>query len=186
MRDRRAIAAGDKPVGGTGGGAGVAPPQGELSGEGPVLRLVVFVVEGERYGLPLEVVERVLPMVAVSPLPKAPAVALGVIDVHGRVIPVVDVRGRFGHPPREYGITAHLLVARTSRRALALAVDAVQGVTELAPGAVIPPDHVLPGIGHVAGIAALPDGLLFIHDLDTFLSLDEERRLASALEGREP
>jgi len=59
-------------------------------------------------------------------------------------------------------------------------------VTELAPGAVIPPDHVLPGIGHVAGIAALPDGLLFIHDLDTFLSLDEERRLASALEGREP
>jgi purine-binding chemotaxis protein CheW len=43
-------------------------------------------------------------------------------------------------------------------------------------------DHLLPGIGHVAGIVALPDGLLFIQDLEAFLSLDEEQRLSAALE----
>ncbi len=121
-------------------------------------------------------------MVAVSPLPKAPAVALGVINVHGTVIPVVDIRLRFGFPPRDSDVGSHLLVARTSRRPLALPVDEVLGVSEVARGAVTAPDAVLPGIGHVAGIVALPDGLLFIHDLDVFLALDEEERLTEALD----
>lgn len=144
--------------------------------------LILFVLDGERYALPLGTVERVLPMVAVAPLPKAPSVALGVVNVGGRVIPVVDARRRFGLPPREYGTSAQLVLARTAQRALALPVDAVLGVAEVAADAVTPPDRVLPGIRHVAGIAALPDGLLVIHDLDAFLSLDEEQRLTEALE----
>lgn len=147
-----------------------------------VITLVVFDIEGQRYALPLNEVERVLPMVAVSPLPKAPAVAIGVINLHGRIIPVLDVRRRFGLPSRDYGLTAHLLVARTIRRSLALPVDEVLGVRSVATDTVTPPDGILPGIGHVAGIAALVDGLLFIHDLETFLSLDDERRLTDALE----
>lgn len=150
-----------------------------------VITLVVFDIEGQRYGLPLHDVERVLPMVAVSPLPKAPAVAIGVINLHGRIIPVLDIRRRFGLPSRDYGLTAHLLMARTIRRSLALPVDEVLGVRNVATDTVMPPDGVLPGIGHVAGVAALADGLLFIHDLETFLSLDDERWLTDALEGLE-
>jgi purine-binding chemotaxis protein CheW len=150
--------------------------------QGAVLRLVVFVIEEQRYALPLAAVERILPMVAVSPLPEAPAVALGVINVHGQVLPVLDIRRRFGLPPRDYDLRSHLLLARTSRRTLALPVDEVLGVSEVAAEAVAPPDAILPGIGHVAGIVALADGLLFIHDLDAFLSLDEERRLTESLE----
>jgi purine-binding chemotaxis protein CheW len=142
----------------------------------------VFRLEEQRYGLPLAAVERVLPMVAVAALPKAPAVALGVINVGGRVIAVVDLRHRLGLPRREYGLTGHLLVARTHRRTLILPVDAVLGVMAVTADAVTSPDRLLPGIGHVAGIVALPDGLLFIHDLDAFLSLDEEQRLSAALE----
>jgi purine-binding chemotaxis protein CheW len=121
-------------------------------------------------------------MVAISPLPQAPAVALGVISVHGRVVPVLDLRRRFGFPLCDYGLTAHLLVARTSRRTLALPVDEVHGVSEVAAEDIAPPDAVLPGIAHVAGIVALADGLLFIHDLEACLSLDEEQRLAAALQ----
>lgn len=149
--------------------------------QSPVLQLVVFRIEEQQYALPLHAVEQVLPMVAVSPLPKAPAVALGVLNLHGKVIPVLDIRRRFGLPLRDYGLTAHLLVARTIRRTLTLPVDEVLGVRKVATEAVTPPDAVLPGIGHVSGIVALADGLLFIHDLDTFLSLDEERRLTDAL-----
>ncbi len=149
----------------------------------PALPLVVFAIDGQRYALPLPAVERVLPMVAVAPLPTAPAVALGAINLRGRAIPVIDIRRRFGLPPRHYGLTAHLLVARTSRRTLAVPVDEVSGVSEVAADAVAAPETVLPGIGHVAGIVALEDGLLFIHDIDTFLSLDEEQRLTEALEG---
>ena len=151
---------------------------------GPVLSLVVFAIEEHRYALHLHTVERVFLMVEVAPLPKAPAIALGVINLHGAIIPVLDIHRRFGFPPRDYGPAAHLLVARTSRRTLALPVDEVFGVREVAAEAAIPADTVLPGIGHVAGIVALADGLLFIQDLEAFLSLEEEQRLGEALEVR--
>lgn len=155
------------------------------SRNGSVLSLVIFGLTGQRYALPLHTVERVFPMVEVSPLPKAPPITLGVINLHGAVIPVLDIHRRFGFPPRGYGLAAHLLVARTSRRTLALPVDEVLGVREVAAEAAIPADTVLPGIGHVAGIVALSDGLLFIQDLEAFLSLEEEHRLSEALEARD-
>ncbi len=145
--------------------------------------LVLFRLDGQPYALRLSAVERALPMVAVAPLPKGPAIALGVINVHGTVIPVLDIRRRFGLASREYGITAHLLLARTRRRTLAVPVDDVVGVREVEVDAIAAPDAVLPGIRHVVGIVALADGLLFIHDLETFLSLEEERDLTAALEG---
>lgn len=149
---------------------------------GGILQLVVFVIEGQRYALHFRCVERVLAMVAITALPQAPSIALGVINLHGRVLPVVDLRRRFNLPPREYGLTDQLVVVQTSRRRLALAVDEVLGVMEVAGDAVMPPQAILPGIGQVAGIVPLADGLLFMHDLDTVLSLDEERSLANALE----
>jgi len=79
-----------------------------------------------------------------------------------------------------------LLLARTTRRTLALPVDEVLGVKEVATAAVTPPAAVLPGIAQVVGIVALPKGLLFIHDLDNFLSLDEEQQLTRAIEEAEP
>lgn len=159
-----------------------AEGKGRVTGQRALLRLVVFVIEGQRYALPLSAAERVLPMVAVSPLPKAPTIALGVINLHRQVIPVVDIRRRFNLPSRDYGPDAHLLVARTSRRTLAVPVDQVLGVTEVPAENLTAPDAVLPGIGHVAGIVTLADGLLFLHDLEGFLSLEEEHRLAEALE----
>lgn len=146
------------------------------------LRLVVFDLERQRYALHLSAVERVLPMVAVSSLPNAPAIALGVINLHGEALPVLDLRRRLALPAREYGVTAHLLVAKTSRRRVVVPVDEVLGVEEVAATAVVAPEAVLPGTVHVAGIATLPDGLLFIHDLDTFLSLQEEQQITAALE----
>jgi len=162
----------------------ITPNLSDQDGRRATLRLVVFGIEGQHYALRLSAVERVLPMVAVSPLPKAPSVALGVINLHRQVIPVLDIRSRFDHPPRNYGLAGHLLVARTRERILALPVDEVVGVQEAAGETITPPGTVLPGLGYVEGIVTLADGLIFIHDLDTFLSLDEERRLAEVLEER--
>lgn len=147
-----------------------------------VLQLVVFLIGDQHYALPVSSVDRVLPMVALSPLPKLPDVVLGVLNFHGKVIPVLDVCCRLGLPRRDYGPGSYLLVARTIRRTVSLPVDEVLGVKEVHAEAVTPPDAVLPGIAHVAGIVTLSEGLLFIHDLNAFLSLDEEERLTEALE----
>jgi len=153
-----------------------------MSTEASALQVVVFVLDGQRYAFPLATVQQVLPMVAPAPLPEAPPIALGVINLHGLIVPMLDLRRRLGLPPREYGPADRLVVARSSRRLLAIPVDEALGVMEVAMGSVIPPEVILPGIGRVAGVAPLADGLLFIHDLDSFLSLDEEQGLTAALE----
>lgn len=146
------------------------------------VRLAVFSVDGHRYGLPLSVTERVLHMVAISPLPGCPEVVLGAINIHGDVVPVLDVRRRLGLPDGEYGPAARLLVARTARRVVALPVDDVLDVLELEPESVDSPDAIVPGMEHVSGVVALADGLLLIHDLDAFFSVEEERQLTRSLQ----
>ena len=148
----------------------------------PVLQCVVFRLEGQCYALDLSQVERVVSMVAVSPLPKTPAVVAGVINYRGSIVPVLNLRPRFGFRRREFGLTDHLLLGRTSRRMLALPVDEVLGVNEVPVKNILAPSTLLPGVGYVTGIVALADGLLFIHDLEALLSMDEEQRLTEALE----
>lgn len=150
-----------------------------------VWQCVVFRLEGQRYALRLTQVEHVVSMVAVSPLPETPAVVVGVINHRGSVVPVLDLRPRLGLPRREFGLTDHLLLGRTSRRMLALPVDEVLGVTEVPAEDAVAPSTLLPGVGYVTGIVALADGLLFIHDLEALLSMDEERRLIEAMDDKE-
>ena len=150
-------------------------------GEAPRARLVVFRVDGTRYAVSLSAVERAYAMATVSPLPGAPPAVLGMINLHGRPVAVVDPRRRLGLPSREYGLAAHLLIARTPRRTLAIPTDEVLGVVELDAAAVTPAAAVAPRLPP-AGIAALPDGLLLIHDLDAFLTPEEEGQVDRALE----
>lgn len=133
-------------------------------------------------GLALASVERVVRAVAVTPLPGAPSAILGMVDVHGDVVPVADMRARLGLSPRPLHPDDHLVLARTPRRRLALAVDAAAGVVHCGPGDVIEPASVVPGLEHVHGVARSGEGLLLIHDLDRFLALDEETALQQALE----
>lgn len=157
------------------------PPDDRERFEGLAAHFVAFRLDASRYALPLVDAERVLPMVAVSPLPKAPDVALGVVNVRGTILPVIDLRRRFGRPRRDPGVGGHLLVARTRRRRLVLAVDEVEGVVQIAAADVAVAASLVPGLGYLAGVAALPDGLVLIHDVDTLLALDEEAQLDAGL-----
>src|ERR687888_435714 len=159
-----------------------ARPDGGIGGGGETQPLVLFRVGTQHCAIPVSAAERVLPMVAVAPLPDAPPIALGAVNVEGRLLAVLDLQRRVGLPARELGPSAHLLVARTSRRTVALPVDEVLGVTEVAADEIVAPEAVLPGLSVVAGIAVLGDRVALIHDLEAFLSLDQERALQEALE----
>jgi len=79
-------------------------------------QLVVFTLDDRRYGLALSAVERAVRMVDVTPLPQAPQIVLGVVNVQGRVVPVVNLRRRFRLPERDFALADQLLIARTARR----------------------------------------------------------------------
>ena len=146
----------------------------------PNLQLVVFALDDQRYALHLSAVERIVRAVEMTPLPKAPEIVIGVINVQGRIIPVFNIRRRFHLPEREIELSDQLIIANTARRTVALVVDTVDGVIERLSEEVTPADQVLPRIEYVEGIVKLENGLVLIHDLDKFLSIDEGTKLDEA------
>jgi purine-binding chemotaxis protein CheW len=147
--------------------------------------LVVFSLDDQRYALALARVQRAVRVVAITPLPEAPAIVLGIIDLGGVVIPVIDIRKRFGHPPRDVRLSDHLVIAETGKRTVALLVDETKGVIEASPGSFAPAEEIVPGLGLVDGAMKLDDGLILIHDLERLLSLEEQTAIDRALSGRD-
>jgi len=147
-------------------------------------KLLPFALDRQRYALFLSSVEKVHRTVEITPLPKAPPIVLGVINVRGRIIPVIDMRKRFGFPEREIGLNDQLIIAWTPKLLVALVADSVDGVIEIDGQEIIRTDQVLQKTEYVEGVVKLTDGLLLIHDLDRFLSLSEEEALMDALQER--
>jgi purine-binding chemotaxis protein CheW len=148
--------------------------------------LVVFSLEHQRYALDLGKVRRAVRVVAITPLPQAPPIVVGIIDLGGEVIPVVSLRVRFRLPPKETRLSDHLVVAHTGRRAVALLVDETNGVIEVSPEDVAKADRIVPGLADIDGAVKLTDGLILIHDLGRLLSLDEEKAIGQALREGSP
>lgn len=143
--------------------------------------LVIFTLDENRFALKLAAVERVVRVVEITPLPKAPDIVLGIIDVQGGIIPVIDVRKRFRFPERETQLNDQLVIARTAKRNVALLADDVTGVMACPKERIVKAEKVVSGMEFVEGIVKIDAGMILIHDLDTFLSLDEENRLDDAL-----
>lgn len=142
---------------------------------------VVFALDGLRFGLPLDRVERAIRAVALRALPQAPDIVSGVFNLQGRIVPVVNVRRRFGLRERELAPADQLLIVG-ARRTVAMIVDGVDGVVDCREESFVPIDAVVGGTNHVQGVVKTPGGMVLIQDLDRFLSLDEEQSLAAALD----
>jgi purine-binding chemotaxis protein CheW len=145
------------------------------------MNILVFKLDEQHYALRLSAVERIIHLVQITALPGAPDIVIGAINVQGQIVPVVNMRRRFGLAEREPSLGDQLIVARTARRAVALMADMVIGVVERLEAEMTTADTIVPGLEYIEGVAKLKGGLILIHNLDTFLSLDEEKTLEEAL-----
>jgi purine-binding chemotaxis protein CheW len=142
---------------------------------------VAFTLDEGHYALDLSAVERIIQTVEITLLPEAPDIVLGVINIHGKIIPVVNIRRRFRLSEKDIEPTNRLIIAQTLKRTVALVVDVVLGVIETPEDKVIKADTVLPGMDYVQGVVKMEDGMILIHDLNKFLSLEEEKTLDTAI-----
>ena len=142
---------------------------------------VVLCLDDMRVALPLQYIERTERPVHVTSLPAAPEIVLGVVNVRGRVIPVINMRQRFRLPHREIGLTDRLVIAHAGQRPVALVADAVSDIVERDDTDLAVADSIFPGLEFIDGIARFDDGLILIHDLGRFLSLEEEHALSQAM-----
>jgi purine-binding chemotaxis protein CheW len=144
--------------------------------------IVVFLLDDRRYGLRLSAVERVVQMVEITPLPKAPPIVMGIVNLQGRIIPIFNIRRRFSLEEREPDPNDHLVIAHMRLRTVGLVVDEAYGTVDLPAGETVDPETILPGIPYIEGVVKREDGMILIHDLDLFLSIDEETVLDVAMQ----
>jgi purine-binding chemotaxis protein CheW len=150
--------------------------------DSPAREVLVFEVGGQKYALRTADVCELVRAVAITPLPGAPAVIEGVVDVRGRVLPVLDVRARFRLPAKALDPSDHFIVASAGARGVILRVDRATHLALVDEASVQSPRMLGPGGAYLAGVARLEDGLVLIHDLTTFLSAAEAVSLDDALQ----
>lgn len=149
------------------------------------MSFVLFELAGWRYGIAAADVVELVRAVTIVPLPRAPAIVEGVIDLRHRLIPVLDIRARFNLPPQPLALDDRLIIADAGARRVAIRVERINAVAAFERGDIDCAAALVPGVGHVAGIARLADGPVLIHDLSRFLTEAEAASLAE-LAGEAP
>jgi purine-binding chemotaxis protein CheW len=148
------------------------------------LQFLIFSLDDRRYGVPLAQVLRVIRAVDCTPVPDLPSTVLGLIDFHGELLPVLSIRRRFRLQEQEIGVDDAFVIALASKRTVALTVDRVIGAVSYPAPALTAPDALLPASELIDGVVQQPDGLVLIHNLDRFLSLEQDQALEKALTER--
>ncbi len=161
----------------------------DLQPEQGVDQYLTFQLAGEEYGVNILKVQEIKGWTEVTPMPNTPGAILGVINLRGTVVPIVELRRHFGLPETERGPTTVIIVvkardAKGSVRTMGMVVDAVSEVHNIATSEVQPP----PPVGEasdrraIAGLATMEERMIILLDIDELMTngilglLEEEGR----------
>ena len=153
----------------------------EESNGGPLIQFVTFVLMDETYGINVMQVQEVLRVTALAPVPGAPAFALGIINLRGNVVTVIETRTRFGLPSAEMDDSSRIIVIESEKQVVGILVDAVAEVVELREGEI----DVAPNVGtedssrYIQGVATREEGLLILVDLNKLLTDEEWKEISN-------
>jgi len=147
-----------------------------------VSQLLAFEIDNRQFGLPLEMVLRIVQAVEVTQVPDIPETILGLINIHGSITPVLNTRRKFGLPERPLTLTDHFVIATAADQALALPVDSVQGLVEYSNDQLVPLQEELSHGQSPLSILRTADGMVLVYDPRLALSEDEKSSLATAIQ----
>lgn len=147
----------------------------ETMANDPVMQLVTFRLQDERYGINVMQVQEVLRVSEIAPVPGAPPYVLGIINLRGNVVTVIDTRSRFGLPPTEVDDASRIVIIESDQQVVGILVDRVAEVVELRASEI----DTAPNVGneessrYIQGVVTRDDDLLIVVDLNKLLT-DEE------------
>ncbi len=150
------------------------------SGNDPVIQLVTFRLKDETYGINVMHVQEVLRVSEIAPVPGAPDYVLGIINLRGNVVTVIDTRSRFGLPAADVTDTSRIVIIESDKQVVGILVDAVAEVVELTETQI----DSAPNVGneessrYIQGIATMGEDLLIVVDLHKLLTDDEWAEVA--------
>ena len=144
-----------------------------------VLQVVGFRLGGEEFGINILSVREINKLVPITKVPNAPDFVEGVINLRGKVIPIVNLRKRFGFPEQELGKSARIIVVELDDQVIGFIVDGVTEVLRISSDMIEPPPDMVAGIDseYITGIAKLEDRLLILIDLSKVLSTEQKEMI---------
>ncbi len=153
---------------------------GELqTGEhGELIQLVSFSLAQEEYGVDVLKVREIIRMPSITRVPNTPHYVEGVINLRGKVIPIISMRNRFGLVDAEYDKQTRIMVMDVSGELMGFIVDAVSEVIRISGSEIQPsPAMVTSGVDQecIAGVINQSERLLVLLDLEKLFSQDEKR-----------
>ncbi|MEP6992445.1 MAG: chemotaxis protein CheW [bacterium] len=146
----------------------------------PSISILLARLGGTQVGFSALAVREIVRAVTIAPLPGAPAIIEGAINVRGRIVPVVDVRQRLALPALANGPEQFLILLEAADRLVAIRVEDVEEVTDVPTGGLESPSAVSPVIARLSGLAAMETGALVIYDAGSFLTQAEREALDAA------
>jgi purine-binding chemotaxis protein CheW len=132
--------------------------------------IALFRLAGRTCAVDASAVLEILAAVAVTPLPRQPAYIAGVVDLRGSIVPVLDLRVRFGIPARPMELSDRLIVIRASGRVLVLWVDEVEAFAAVDFTTWNSAGGLVAGDRSLAGVVSSSDGVSAIYDVDAFVA----------------
>jgi purine-binding chemotaxis protein CheW len=149
---------------------------------GGTLQLVSFQLAGEEYGIEITKVREIILVGEITRMPQAPKYVKGVINLRSTVIPVIDLRVRFGLPEGELSSDTRIMVVNVGERVLGIVVDAVSEVFRVSRDQIAPPPPTVSTFGnnYLTGLVKLPNRLLTLLEIDHLLDSHDEAALEHA------
>lgn len=147
------------------------------------MQYVVFNIGKELYGVGIDFVREIVRVPDITEVPDAPGFLQGVINLRGRIVPVIDLRKRLRLDGSELSRSSRVLVTDNSGSLLGLLVDSVAEVLKIQSGSVERPPEMVSAVGveYIAGVAKLDGRLIILLDLDRILSLEDMRKVAASV-----
>ena len=149
--------------------------------DGSLLQLVTFNISQEEFGVDILKVQEIIRTMEITKVPRSPAFVEGVINLRGKVIPIIDLRKRFGMAPRDHDNQTRIIVIELHHMIVGFVVDSVSEVLRIPASTVEPPPAVVSGIesDYISGVGKLDDRLLILIDLEKLLSSEEKSALSN-------
>lgn len=146
---------------------------------GKILQLVTFKIENEEFGVDILTVQEINRMMNITRIPNAPDFVEGVINLRGKIVPVVDLRKRLSFPRKEYDKNTRIIVVELDGITLGFIVDSVSEVLRLPQSVVEPPPSIVSGVesDYVEGVGKLDQRLLILLDLKKIFLENEKQGL---------
>ena len=156
--------------------------RGSGRADNPVIQLVGFRLDNEDYAIAITKIQEIILMKPITRIPQVPDFIEGLINLRGSVIPIVNLRKRFGLPPREVDDETRTIVVNVHDKTVGCIVDAVTQVMRINRDQIQPPPLGVLAVNHqyLAGLAKLDDRLMIILDIEKLFEAEELARPVSS------